>query len=121
MPPDARSPLKAGWRLFRDILREPFISNVIVVVDYFFRCGIPYYLRQLPHLLGDRPEDRLPRVVAKTLVINGHRDPVVTEKWARFWAELVPGARLEIVTGPHVVMFTDPHRVAALIAEHAKR
>jgi pimeloyl-ACP methyl ester carboxylesterase len=120
MPPDARSPVKAGWRLFRDILREPFLSNVIVVTDYFFRCGIPYYLRQLPHLLGDRPEDRLPKLTAKTLVINGHKDPVVLRKWAKFWADITPNARLEIVNGPHVVMFTDPERVAELIAGHAQ-
>lgn len=121
MPPDVRTPLTAGWRLFLDILREPFVSNLVVVTDYLFRCGIPYYFRQLPHLLGDRLENRLPLVTAKTLVINGDRDPVVLRKWAEFWSKITPGARLEIVDGPHVVMFTDPERVAALIAEHARR
>lgn len=121
MPVDARTPFKAAWHLFLDVLREPVVSNFIVLTDYLFRCGIPYYVRQLPHLLGDRPEDRLPHLTsAKTLVINGHKDPIVREKWARYWAEITPGARLEIVKGPHVVMFTDPERVAALIAEHAR-
>ncbi|WP_167139357.1 alpha/beta fold hydrolase [Diaminobutyricimonas sp. TR449] len=121
MRPSGRRVGRASWLLFRDILREPLMANVIVVVDYLFRCGIPYYLRQLPHLLEDRIEERLPRVRAKTLVISGHRDPIATADWTQQIAELIPDAQAQLVNGPHVIMFTDPQNTARLIAEHAAR
>jgi pimeloyl-ACP methyl ester carboxylesterase len=121
MRPSARQVGRASRLLFRDILREPPLANLIVVVDYLFRCGIPYYLRQLPHLLDDRIEERLPRVRAKTLVISGHRDPIATAEWTEQVAALIPDAQARLVSGAHVIMFTDPQNTAELIAEHASR
>jgi pimeloyl-ACP methyl ester carboxylesterase len=120
MPPEARTFWRALVRLLHDGLREPIAVNAIVISDYLLRCGIPYFVRQLPNLLDDLIEERLPRVRSKTLVIRGNRDPIVLEPWAREVAALVPGGRFETVVGPHVVMFTDPVRVAQLIAEHAR-
>ncbi len=119
MPPEARTFWRGLKRLLHDGLREPPRVNAIVVSDYLVNCGIPYFFAQLPNLLDDRIEDRLPRVRAKTLVIRGHRDPIALEPWTRRVTELIPGARMETVTGPHVIMFTDPVRTAELIAEHA--
>jgi pimeloyl-ACP methyl ester carboxylesterase len=119
MPPDARTFWRGLGRLLHDGLREPPAVNFIVFSDYLIRCGVPYFVRQLPNLLDDLVEQRLPRIVAKTLVIRGHRDPIVLEPWAREVTALIPGARFETVIGPHVVMFTDPVRVAELIDEHA--
>ncbi|MCU1440676.1 MAG: hydrolase [Rhodoglobus sp.] len=121
MPPEARTFWRGLRRLLHDGLREPPAVNVIVMSDYLLRCGVPYFVRQLPNLFDDRIEERLPRVRAKTLVIRGHRDPIVLEPWAAQVTALVPGARLATVRGPHVVMFTDPVRVAELIANHADR
>jgi pimeloyl-ACP methyl ester carboxylesterase len=121
MPPEARSFWRGLRRLLHDGLREPPAVNIIVMSDYLIRCGVPYFLKQLPNLFEDRIEERLPLVGAKTLVIRGHRDPIVLDNWAQQVTALVPGAILEIVRGPHVVMFTDPVRVAELIAKHAER
>ncbi|MFT2689265.1 alpha/beta fold hydrolase [Clavibacter zhangzhiyongii] len=54
LDPRKRGVVRAGLALGRDTLREPLMSNAVVLGDYFLRCGIPYYLRQLPHLIGDR-------------------------------------------------------------------
>ena len=115
----ARTLVRAGLRLLIDTTREPLVANGVVLTDYLFRCGIPYYLRQLPHLLGDAIEERLPRISADTLVIRGDGDRVSPEAWSRRVSELVPHGTFATVHGPHVVMYTDPVRVAALIAEHA--
>jgi pimeloyl-ACP methyl ester carboxylesterase len=119
MPPEARTFWRGLGRLLHDGLREPPVVNFIVISDYLLRCGVPYFVRQLPNLLDDPVEERLPRVRAKALVIRGHRDPIALEPWARRMTELIPEARMETVTGPHVIMFTDPVRTAELIAEHA--
>jgi len=119
LPPRLRHFWRAVGALLRDGFREPLYGNLIAIGDYFIRCGIPYGLRQVPHLLTDRIEDRLPRITQKTLVIRGDRDPIVSDGWMRTVTDLIPGARSATVAGPHVIMYTDPVRVAALIANHA--
>lgn len=121
MDPAARTFGRAARRLLTDILRyEPPRVNLVVSVDYFFRCGIPYFLRQVPHLLEDRMEDRLPRLAAKSLVLRGDKDVISPEAWSREVAGLLRQGSYATVAGPHVVMYTDPKRVAALIAEHGR-
>ena len=121
MPADERRLWPAALRLLADGTRNPLRANLIIGWDYFVRCGMPYFFRQLPHLFGDRIEDRLAGIRAKTLVLIGDRDLVVPERWAHFVAESTPGARFETVRGPHVIMYSDPVRVAGFIAEHAAR
>ncbi len=121
MDPTARTLWRAARRLAADVLRhEPARVKLIASIDYVFRCGIPYFLRQIPHLLEDRMEDRLPRLAAKGLVICGDKDVVSPEAWSREVAGLLRQGSYATVAGPHVVMFTDPKRVAALIAEHGR-
>jgi pimeloyl-ACP methyl ester carboxylesterase len=120
MDPAARGFWHATGRLMRDIItREPPAVNAIVSIDYFFRCGIPYFLRQTKHPLADRMEDRLPLLDVKALVVRGDRDCICPEQWTREVARLLKDGSYAEVAGPHVIMFTDPPRVAALIANHA--
>jgi pimeloyl-ACP methyl ester carboxylesterase len=121
MDPAARGFWPATGRLMRDILtREPPQVNAIVSIDYFFRCGIPYFLKQTRHLLADRIEDRLPLLRAKGLVIRGDRDCICPPDWCREVTGLLVDGRYAEVKGPHVIMFTDPVRIAQLIADHAR-
>lgn len=110
-----RRVLTQSTRLGLDMLREPLMANWVVLSDYLFRCGLPYYLRQLPHLLGDAIEDRLPLIHARAEVIVGHRDRVVPTTWAATVASLLPNGELSIVEGPHVIMYTDPGSIAAVL------
>lgn len=121
MPADERRLWPAALRLLVDGARNPLRANLIIGWDYFVRCGMPYFFRQVRHLFGDRIEDRLAGIRAKTLVLIGDKDLVVPERWARFVAESIPGARFETVKGPHVIMYSDPVHVAAFIVEHAAR
>jgi pimeloyl-ACP methyl ester carboxylesterase len=107
-------------RLLADIWREPLRVKAIAAVDYLVRCGIPYFLRQLPHLLEDRIEERLGDIRARTLVLRGDADVIVPVEWSRSLADLVPTGSFVEVAGPHVVMFTDPVSVAEAIAGHAR-
>jgi pimeloyl-ACP methyl ester carboxylesterase len=120
MDPQFRGFWHATARLMRDILTcEPPAVNAIVSVDYFFRCGVPYFLKQTRHLLADRIEDRLPLLDVKGLVIRGDKDCICLEPWTRHVADLLKDGSYAEVPGPHVIMFTDPPRVAAFIANHA--
>jgi pimeloyl-ACP methyl ester carboxylesterase len=117
-PPD-RNLVTEGLHLVRDMLRESLRVNLIIMWDYLVRCGIPYYLAQVKHLLGDRMEDRLPRIEARTLVLRGRSDAIVPPAWCEAIAELVPLGTFDDVEGPHVVMFSDPVGTAERIVRHS--
>lgn len=56
------------------------------------------FLRQLAAIAASGPRTALlPRVTAPTLVIHGDDDPLVPIAGGRHVAELIPGARMEIV------------------------
>lgn len=118
--PGHRTFREQAWRLLVDITRESPVLNAIVVTDYLFRCGVQYFLRQLPNLLEDRIEERLPDMRQPTLVLRGDRDPIVPRAWAERIAGLLPNGSFAEVKGPHVIMHSDPARTAGLIAEHAR-
>lgn len=117
MVPEARRPAAAIARLLHDATREPPIVTWIAVTDYLVRCGLPYLLRQMPHLLADRLEERVPDHGARTLVINGDRDPIVPPDWAHRLSAAHPQATFREVHGPHVIMHTDPVTIAAHIRD----
>jgi pimeloyl-ACP methyl ester carboxylesterase len=114
LEPDARTFWRATSHLLRDALREPPAVFVIAVTDYLIRCGVPYLFRQVPHMLKDRLEDRIPRLAARLLVIAGDRDPICSVGWGRELSTLNPRGEFREVRGPHVIMHTDP----VMIAEH---
>src|SRR5690606_29550330 len=59
LEPAARTAGVAVRNLLRDAVREPPVVFWIAMTDYLVRCGIPYLLRQLPHMFADRLEDRV--------------------------------------------------------------
>jgi len=120
MPPGYRTFWIAASRLVLDMILEPLAAKWVVASDYVFRTGVPYYLRQVPHVLGDRLEDRVPLINAPTLVLRGDRDVIVPNAWARRLAAALPRGTFREVKGPHIIMFSDPVSVAALIVEHTR-
>jgi len=120
MPVGERNLVKGGWLLAIDSLRNPPSADAVIMADYLFRCGIPYFFRQTKQLFSDRIEDRLGEVKAKTLVICGDKDLIVPRSWSQRVTDEIPDARLEIVRGPHVIMYHQPAQLAAVIAGHAE-
>jgi pimeloyl-ACP methyl ester carboxylesterase len=121
MSPSERTFFSAALRLATDMTREPLRGNWTVLTDYLFRCGPIWYAMQVPHLLRDRIEERVPRVSARVLVIRGDRDPVVSRPWATHLASLARDGRFAEVPGPHVVMFTAPETISELVLEYTGR
>ncbi|GAA2087370.1 alpha/beta hydrolase [Pseudolysinimonas kribbensis] len=119
LAPGLRTPARAIGRLMADGLREPPRVLGIAATDYLVRCGAPYLLRQLPHLLADRLEDRMPRLAARVLVVDGDRDPIVPNEWISELAARAVDGDARLVRGPHVIMHTDPIATAGHILEFA--
>jgi len=117
MEPGGRRAARAVGRLVHDATREPPIVFWIAITDYLIRCGLPYLLRQMPHMLTDRIEERVGTNHAKVLVISGDRDTIVPVPWARQLGEVDANARFREVHGPHVIMHTDPGMIAMHITD----
>jgi pimeloyl-ACP methyl ester carboxylesterase len=116
MEPAARRFWAATRNLLHDALREPPVVFGIAITDYLVRCGVPYLVRQMPHMLRDEIESRLGMLRARVLVVNGDRDPIVSSAWARRLSTISPRIDYREVHGPHVIMHTDPE----MIAEHIR-
>lgn len=121
LEPDARTFWRSARNLLQDALHEPPAVFGIAITDYLLRCGVPYLLRQVPHMLSDRIEDRIAGLRARVLVVNGDRDPIVSDDWAHHLSSLSQRAEFRQVHGPHVIMHTDPVMIARHIADWLER
>jgi pimeloyl-ACP methyl ester carboxylesterase len=115
----ARSLPRHAWRLFREFMIDPWRVKIVVGTDYLFRCGPSYYIKQLPNLIEDAIEKRIPHLAARVLVIRGRSDPIAPRPWCTLLAESARDGAFAEVAGPHVVMFTDPARVSRLLVQHS--
>ncbi len=121
LEPETRTLWVAARNLVTDALREPPVVFGIAVTDYLIRCGLPYLMRQVPHMLRDEIENRLGDVRARVLVVNGDRDPIVSSRWAEQLSRLGSTFEFREVRGPHVIMHTDPVMIAEHITEFTGR
>ena len=66
--------------------------------------------------LGDRPEDKLPRITAPVLVVRGERDAITTRDWAESLRAVAPDGRFVPIRGAtHAAHFSHPQQVASLV------
>jgi pimeloyl-ACP methyl ester carboxylesterase len=74
---------------------------------------------QVQAITGHDTSERLPSLRAPTLVIHGTADQMVPVENGRMIAQLIPGARLEILEGAgHLFFWEAPEHAAALVRDH---
>ena len=113
--PRYRTAIHHAPRFFVDAMREPPTLLPIIVRDYL-RFGLRRFVATAGAALRDRPEDKLPRISAPTLVIKGERDAFVSTDWAEEIVELLPRGELAVVPrAPHATHYAAPRSVAALV------
>ena len=107
--------------LAADTLGEPPDINMIVLTDYF-RCGVPWYLTQLRHMLEYRLEERNRQRRYSLLVVRGSRDPIAGLEWCRQLRDVARNGRLvQIPGGFHVAQHSAPKAVASAILANVGR
>jgi pimeloyl-ACP methyl ester carboxylesterase len=123
LAPTVNPARRTAWKQFVNLLHdfwlEPPRADAFGLYSYFLTGRVGYYLRQVPHMIGDAIEGRLARIQAPTLVVVGERDPIVPIAWGRQAAALLANGRLEVVPGAHVIMYTAAARIGRLIREFA--
>ena len=128
MDPAHRTITGQMLRVLADIPFEPFGLGMVVARDYL-RVGPSRLLRTLRYALADHIEEKLPDIVAPTVIVCGARDPVVTLAWAAEAARLVglsshgaAGATLSVVpSAAHALPYDDPATFAELIDTFVER
>nr|WP_315268627.1 alpha/beta hydrolase [Microbacterium lemovicicum] len=102
-----------------DTLRESPGANLLVFTDYL-RCGIPWYLVQLRHMLTYRLEETVSRIEAPVLVLRGGRDPIAGVAWSRRLRDRARRGSLVSVPGhAHNAQHSAPRAVAGAIEAFA--
>jgi pimeloyl-ACP methyl ester carboxylesterase len=113
--PRARTVARQAARLGLDATREPWPLLRLLVRDYR-RAGCRRLLQLGRVAVGDRVEDKLPRVRVPTLVVRGERDPLVPARWAEEIVSLLPDAQLTVIRrAPHAVQYTHPDVLAGAV------
>ncbi|TKV29136.1 alpha/beta hydrolase [Arthrobacter sp. NamB2] len=98
-----------------DTLLERPVTNLLVGAAYL-RCGIRWYLKELPVMLDYRLDERLAVVAQPVLVLRGALDPVAGRTWCRRLAAAAPDGRIAEVPGqPHAAHRTGSRFVAGAI------
>lgn len=113
--PERRNAALQAWDLFRDSVgSESLSSNWIVFTDYI-KCGLRWYLKELPAMMDYVIEERVLEVKAPVLVVRGSRDPVAQGDWCRRLAARSAGKLAEIPGCGHVVQHLATGKVADVI------
>ncbi|MGV8977604.1 MAG: alpha/beta fold hydrolase [Cellulomonas sp.] len=118
--PAAATVRRQALRLLRDQVHETPASVLLTAADTVVRCGAGYYRRQLHHLLDHDMEAAVVAVTADLLVVRGDRDTVAPRGWVHRLAHLAPRGTFLEIPGPHVVMMSEPGRVAEAVMAHVR-
>jgi 2-hydroxy-6-oxonona-2,4-dienedioate hydrolase len=111
----ARSVLGQAWRLCIDGTRTP-VSSLPIMVRDFMDCGPRRTLTTLRYALADRIEEKLPKLMAPTLVLRGQHDPVASQRWVEELASLLPCGRLGVIPqASHAAQYAAPAETARIV------
>jgi len=101
--------------------RDPKPSHIELVRQMMFECAADTRRESSRSLLGLDLTARLPEVRIPTLVIGGTADVIAPPAESRRLAELIPGARLEMIRGGgHMLMLERTELVDHLITDFAR-
>ena len=104
----ARTFWRQVGRLIKNSRRESPRLGTIMLRDYA-RAGLKRVVQTVRMALKDRIEDKLPHIVAPSLVIRGEHDPIVPQRWAEEVCRLLPHGQLAVIPGgAHTLNYTAP-------------
>jgi pimeloyl-ACP methyl ester carboxylesterase len=122
--PDMDSAPHLAIRLALDFLHER-PSLVPTELRDLWDMGLKYLLGELPSMLHDRIEERLPFIRQPVLVVRGSLDPIAPASWLDRAAYLTPhAATREVPHAPHAANYSTPERfveaILPFLLEHSR-
>jgi pimeloyl-ACP methyl ester carboxylesterase len=111
--PKARSVRQQLARLLRNSSSEAPGLGWITIVDYM-KAGIRRIRATIRMAIEDRIEDKVPCIVAPTLIVRGGNDPLVPQQWAEELVRQLPRGELRVLPGlGHTINYTAPREFVA--------
>ena len=103
-------------RWFSEAFRQARPESVAPIAAILATADLAGYLASCAAVRDHDLRERLPEIVAPTLVICGENDPSTPPAMSRALAEKIPGARLEILSGlNHLPNFEAPERFSGVV------
>jgi pimeloyl-ACP methyl ester carboxylesterase len=113
--PTARSVRQQLVRLIQNSSSEAPGLAWITTVDYV-KAGMRRIRATIRMAIEDRIEDKLPGIVAPTLVVRGGNDPLVPQPWAAEVVRRLPKGELRVLPGlGHTINYTAPREFVATL------
>jgi pimeloyl-ACP methyl ester carboxylesterase len=117
----ARNLAVQTFRLLRDILGEPLVTNLTVFLDYL-RCGPVWYLKHCRFMIPYPIEDAVAVLRMPVLILRGGDDPIAGLDWSRRLRARAADGRLVIVPGKrHNAHHSAPLAVADALRAFARQ
>lgn len=119
---DPEAAMKAGYQV---MISEQYGSQegayeLYMEVASQYPAPVPLLMAQLGAIMSHDTSERLGEIEASTLVIHGTEDRLLESVNGELIAQLIPGARLELLEGSgHMFFWEQPERSAELVREHA--
>jgi pimeloyl-ACP methyl ester carboxylesterase len=67
-------------------------------------------------MIGDHPEEKLPRITQPVLLVRGENDRIAPQRWVDEAAQLLPNSRVAVIPRwGHAVQFSAPEETVAAI------
>ncbi|WP_211307799.1 alpha/beta fold hydrolase [Geodermatophilus normandii] len=116
--PDPR--YRRPWKQYPQVLRNmvfevPGLQPVLQ--SEYLSTGVARMVQQLVRSSDDPIEQRLPDVVAPTLVVRGRHDRTLSQEWAEEVTRLLPDGRLVVIEGAaHNAHWSAPDVSARLVS-----
>ncbi|GAC1519683.1 MAG: hypothetical protein NVS2B16_26190 [Chloroflexota bacterium] len=109
--PTAQNLWQQAVRLALDAPHER-LSLWALELEDLVRMGLPRAAETVRIMVGDRIEDKLPKITVPTLVMRGSRDPIAPQRWGEEASRLLPYGTLAVIAGaPHAANFSTPELV----------
>ena len=113
--PAARSVRRQLACLIRNSSSEAPGLGWITLVDYV-KAGMRRIRATIRMAIQDRIEDKLPGIVAPTLVVRGGKDPLVPQRWAEEVTRRLPRGELVVLPGlGHTINYSAPKELVTAV------
>lgn len=113
----ARTWAQQAGRLLADLALERPDLLLVLARDYA-RCGVRRYRQTFDHMLADRVEDKVGRLLQPVLLVRGSLDPVSPRAWnLLLLSRLVDGRLVELPWGGHNAGWSRPSAMARAVQQ----
>jgi pimeloyl-ACP methyl ester carboxylesterase len=109
------------WEQYLRLTIDGFLESPLmpfVLLRDLWDMGIVRAFETAHQMMVYKLRAALPKIKAKTLVIRGENDFLVSQKWVEEIADTIADARIDVVPGgPHNINFSSPDKFAPALLE----